>query len=140
MDSQLMRQQMTTFTDSSTKTFSRVVHTKEALEKIISLYGETKEVSALVKLYYQMIIDEYELLLIILNNLAEDSYIKELRSSKELDAGITRINKILNESIVDAKENLKLQKKKAPSYKTSNKKGGNSKNVTRGILHILGMI
>ena len=139
MDSQTMRQQMAAFNNSFTKSFSRVVQTKEALEKIISQYGETKEVSDLVKLFYQMIIDEYEVLLLMLNNLTEDSYVKELRSSQDLEEGITRIRNILEGSIADAMENLKSHKNKSPLKKTAVKKLDKNKNVTRKLLNNLGM-
>ena len=140
MDSQTMRQQMTAFTDSSTRTFSRVVRTKEVIEKIISQNGETKEVSDLVKLFYQMIVDEYELLLLLLNNLSEDSYVKELRSSHELEEGLTSIKNILEGSIADAKEHLKShKKKKTPVNNTGIKKYDKNKNLTRQLLNSLGL-
>ena len=139
MDSQTVRQQMAAFTNSSTKSFSRVVQTKEALEKIISQYGETKEVSDLVKLFYQMIIDEHEVLLSILNNLTEDLYVKELRNSQDLEVGITRIRNILEGSIADAMENLKSHMNKSPFNKITVKKLDKNNNVTRKLLNNLGM-
>jgi hypothetical protein len=106
---------------------------------MISHYGETKEVSDLIKLFYQMIIDEYELLLTILNNLSEDAYVKELRSSQELEEALTRIRNILEGSIADAKEHLKSSKKKKHVKNTAIKKFDKNRNVTRELLNTLGL-
>ncbi len=107
----------------------RIEITKSSLESVINNHGNTEDIFILTANYYQMIIDELELLLNISNDITESEYYSKYSNPESVEAmQITK--EYFIETIDSTKKNLKDHKANKPKKRPK---------TTRSVLRTSGL-
>ncbi len=92
------------------KVFDRISITLNALQTVNISHGKTDTMNILLKQFYKMVIEEYDMLLLLLQDISNNANFKSTEND-EMSKKVFRIRDILMNSILDCKEALMILSK-----------------------------